>query len=61
MAEIEFSDNQLTMFEIAASKTEVSASKREPGEHWTSSDNQAEATIDWSFSTTDARHKLRRI
>ena len=58
MAEIEFSvfSNQCLNRRIedeASLKREIAALETER--------NQAEATIDWSFSTTDARHKLRRI
>ncbi len=58
MAEIEFSvfANQCLNRRIAdevSLKREIAALETER--------NQAEATIDWRFSTTDARHKLRRI
>ena len=58
MAEIEFSvfSNQCLNRRIEdedALKREIAALETE----W----NQAAATIDWRFSTTDARHKLRRI
>ena len=58
MAEIEFSvfSNQCLNRRIedeAALKREIAALETER--------NQAAATIDWRFSTTNARHKLRRI
>ena len=58
MAEIEFSvfSNQCLNRRIedeASLKREIAALETER--------NQAAATIDWRFSTTDARHKLRRI
>ena len=58
MAEIEFSvfSNQCLNRRIedqASLKREIAALETER--------NQAAATIDWRFSTADARHKLRRI
>ena len=58
MAEIEFSvfSNQCLNRRIedeVSLKREIAALETER--------NQAAATIDWRFSTTDARHKLRRI
>ena len=58
MAEIEFSvfSNQCLNRRIedeASLKREIAALETER--------NQAAATINWRFSTTDARHKLRRI
>ncbi len=58
MAEIEFSvfANQCLNRRIA---DEVSLKREIAGLE--TERNQAEATIDWRFSTTDARQKLRRI
>ena len=58
MAEIEFSvfSNQCLNRRIedeVSLKREIAALETER--------NQAGATIDWRFTTTDARHKLRRI
>ena len=57
MAEIEFSvfSNQCLnrRIEDEASLKRIAALETER--------NQAAATINWRFSTTDARHKLRRI